>query len=264
MYYLARNFVQTGPFTLEEVRAMWVAGALPPQTLYWQKGMMNWEPIAELAAVLGAPASFSGNVALPGGLTGGSGGPPSTSREPSAYDLPASRLPPAPAGAGAGTPARSGSLIATGATPPGALQNSLIAPTRLPASGTTPRAPIGSAYPGSGPFFPPALDSGPQRTPPAAFLSVFFALFGPVLIFFVPIAGWLVGGGMLVAGVVCGHTAREGIRRSGNRLPGMGLATTGIVLGYLGMILGAVFVTTIIGLFAYAIATGGSPRHFLH
>ncbi len=47
---------------------------------------------------------------------------------------------------------------------------------------------------------------------------------------------------MCVAAVVCGHTARAAIRASGNRLPGAEVATTGLVLGYGCLGLGALLI----------------------
>jgi hypothetical protein len=69
------------------------------------------------------------------------------------------------------------------------------------------------------------------------------------------ILGWLgvFGIGGLVA-VICGHIAKGEIRKSGGTVTGGGLATTGLILGYLNLagVLVAVclFILSTLGLFA--------------
>ncbi|KAF0092923.1 MAG: hypothetical protein E1N59_3321 [Puniceicoccaceae bacterium 5H] len=52
MIYLIRNEGQEGPYPKEVVRGMYDRGQMPSGTLYWQQGMADWAPIAEL---FGAP-----------------------------------------------------------------------------------------------------------------------------------------------------------------------------------------------------------------
>ena len=174
MYYLARNNEKTGPFSLEQLREMWRAGAVNPQTLFWEQGMSDWQPLE------------------------------------------------------------------------------LIADARLTTTAVTTLA--------------PALSSGgpSPSMPPGAYLSLLLALFGPVLFAFIPVVGWLIGGGMMVAAVICGHAARTVIRQSGGRLPGKGIATAGLILGYLGMACGLLFVASLVFIFGYMIVHGANQAHVGH
>jgi len=42
LYYLWLNEEQKGPFTLEQLRAMWSAGTITIQTRFWKEGMGQW------------------------------------------------------------------------------------------------------------------------------------------------------------------------------------------------------------------------------
>ena len=64
-YHLAQNGQNTGPFTLEQARAMWRSGTLSPQTLYWTPGQADWQPLAQLAATLAAPPALPGSPPVP-------------------------------------------------------------------------------------------------------------------------------------------------------------------------------------------------------
>ena len=66
------------------------------------------------------------------------------------------------------------------------------------------------------------------RTPPVAIWSLILA----VLSF---TCGWLF---TAIPAVICGHIARAKIRRSGGALGGRGIATAGLVLGYIALVLG--------------------------
>jgi len=48
MYYLWLNEAQQGPYTLEQVQSMWSAGHITPQTLYWQEGNAEWQPLGNI------------------------------------------------------------------------------------------------------------------------------------------------------------------------------------------------------------------------
>ncbi len=265
MYHLAQNNEKTGPFTLEQVREKWRVGALSPQTLYWEEGMTEWQPLERIAASLLAPGATlapAGPAAFPT-PTADPLSPVATSHEPSAYDLPASRLPPAPVSA-LPTPTRADalSLFATPPVPapaPAVGSSPLIAPTRLPPSGTGGIVPVGSAYPATaGASFPtPMMPPGPPQTPTAAYLSLGFALLGPILVL-IPVVGWLVGGLLIVVAIICGHAARAEIKQSGGRLPGKGIATTGLIFAYLGVVFAVLLILSIILLFGYAILHGGT------
>lgn len=224
MYFLAQNNQKTGPFTLDQLREMWRAGAVYPQTLYWEEGMAEWQPLSRLDSSLldfglSTPAPYP--VAAP-------------AQEPSAYDLPASHLPAGPAFAPPAAPSLLTSTVAPGGP------HSLIAPTTLPSSPGVPVGPL-----------PPRV----PEMPPAAYLSLIFALLGPGLGLFGHGIGVFPGIGLSIAAVVCGHTARAAIRQSGNRLPGDGLAVSGLVLGYgcLGLVVMCIVLAIVGLLFAISI-----------
>jgi Domain of unknown function (DUF4190) len=75
---------------------------------------------------------------------------------------------------------------------------------------------------------PPAVPQTVPRTPPVAIWSLILA----VLSF---TCGWLV---TAIPAVICGHIARAKIRKSGEALGGRGIATAGLVLGYIALVLG--------------------------
>jgi hypothetical protein len=74
----------------------------------------------------------------------------------------------------------------------------------------------------------PAVAQTVPRTPPVAIWSLILA----VLSF---TCGWLL---TAIPAVICGHIASAKIRKSGGTLGGRGIATTGLVLGYIALVLG--------------------------
>ena len=74
----------------------------------------------------------------------------------------------------------------------------------------------------------PALVQTVPRTPPVAIWSLILA----VLSF---TCGWLF---TAIPAVICGHIARSKIRKSGGALGGRGIATAGLILGYIALVLG--------------------------
>ncbi|MDP0501023.1 MAG: DUF4328 domain-containing protein [Verrucomicrobiota bacterium JB022] len=54
MIYIAPNGAQEGPFAEAEVRRRLEAGEVSPQTLYWQQGMADWQPLSTLFPGVGA------------------------------------------------------------------------------------------------------------------------------------------------------------------------------------------------------------------
>ena len=78
------------------------------------------------------------------------------------------------------------------------------------------------------PFPVPTVPETVPRTPPVAIWSLILA----VLSF---TCGWLF---TAVPAVICGHIARAKIRKSGGALGGRGIATAGLVLGYVALVLG--------------------------
>ena len=78
-------------------------------------------------------------------------------------------------------------------------------------------APLGSVA-----IAPPVVPTGVAKTSIKALLSLIFGIF----IFFFPLS--------LVA-VILGHLSLSEIKKSAGRLTGEGLATAGLVLGYIGV-----------------------------
>ncbi|MCD9046576.1 MULTISPECIES: DUF4190 domain-containing protein [unclassified Luteimonas] len=83
------------------------------------------------------------------------------------------------------------------------------------------------------------MDATPRQTSVLAVLSLVFGILGWTL---------LPGLGAIVA-VVTGHIARAEIRRAPQTLEGDGLAIAGLVLGWLGIVLGIALVALMLVLF---------------
>lgn len=54
MYHVGRNGQQTGPFSVDQLKAMATSGELQPTDLVWKDGMAGWEPASTLPGVFGA------------------------------------------------------------------------------------------------------------------------------------------------------------------------------------------------------------------
>ena len=85
---------------------------------------------------------------------------------------------------------------------------------------------------------PPAVPQTVPRTPPAAIWSLILA----VLSF---TCGWLF---TAIPAVICGHIARAKIRKSGDALGGRGIATAGLILGYIALVLGIMGIPLLISM----------------
>ncbi|WP_256041409.1 DUF4190 domain-containing protein [Cryobacterium sp. SO1] len=103
------------------------------------------------------------------------------------------------------------------------------APPAPPAYGAAPAAP---AY-GSAPAAPQAYAPQGYGQPAAADKWNVLAIISLVSAFFVSLAA-----------VICGHIALSQIKKTGEK--GRGLAIAGLVLGYLGLISGLIFIVVVI------------------
>lgn len=56
-YYLLRDERQEGPFTLEQLRALWRTNALHLGTRYWTEGMPEWSVLADIVGQLEPPSA---------------------------------------------------------------------------------------------------------------------------------------------------------------------------------------------------------------
>jgi len=52
MYYLSIDAEQSGPFALDYLRTGWKDGTLSPETLFWQEGMAEWQPLESIRTLL--------------------------------------------------------------------------------------------------------------------------------------------------------------------------------------------------------------------
>ena len=84
----------------------------------------------------------------------------------------------------------------------------------------------------------PAVAQTVPRTPPVAIWSLILA----VLSF---TCGWLF---TAIPAVICGHIARAKIRKSGGTLGGRGIATSGLILGYIALVLGIMGIPLLISM----------------
>jgi uncharacterized RDD family membrane protein YckC len=73
MYYLDLNGASAGPFPLERLRAGWKSGEFRSDTLFWQEGMPEWQPLGSIRPLLeeAAPASSTGVVSGSAMIVGG-------------------------------------------------------------------------------------------------------------------------------------------------------------------------------------------------
>jgi hypothetical protein len=68
MYYVGKNGQQTGPFTLDQLKAKFASGEILPTDLVWLEGTADWKPAStfpELSAPAPAPAA---STPLGGGM----------------------------------------------------------------------------------------------------------------------------------------------------------------------------------------------------
>lgn len=85
---------------------------------------------------------------------------------------------------------------------------------------------------------PPPVPPVTSRSAPAAVWSLVLGILSFVLLC----------GGFITAipAIICGHVGRSTVRRSGGALGGMGLATTGLILGYIALALNIIFIPALL------------------
>ena len=69
-YFVMLGGERKGPYTLGQMQAMWNAGTLTSETLFWQEGLSSWEPVSAIqsdleAAPQPAPIVASGQPPQP-------------------------------------------------------------------------------------------------------------------------------------------------------------------------------------------------------
>jgi uncharacterized RDD family membrane protein YckC len=62
--YLVIDGKSTGPFTLEQIRALWVENKIDAQTLYFREGLTEWQPLGQIVPEL-FPAGVAPAAAAP-------------------------------------------------------------------------------------------------------------------------------------------------------------------------------------------------------
>ena len=97
---------------------------------------------------------------------------------------------------------------------------------------------------------PPPVPRSAPRTAPTAIWSLVLA----VVSFF---CGWLF---TAIPAVICGHVARSKIRKSGGALGGMGIATAGLILGYIALVLGVMGIPLLVSMIQSARSCAGQPH----
>jgi len=85
---------------------------------------------------------------------------------------------------------------------------------------------------------PPPLPQPVPRTPPAAIWSLLLAILSFT-------CGWLF---TAIPAVICGHIAWSKIRKSGGTLGGKGIATAGLILGYIALVLGVMGIPLLVSM----------------
>src|SRR5438034_8166744 len=85
---------------------------------------------------------------------------------------------------------------------------------------------------------PPSASSPAPLTASTAIWSLVLA----ILSFF---CGWLM---TAIPAVICGHIARSKIRKSGGALGGTGIATAGLILGYIALVLGVMGIPLLVSM----------------
>lgn len=106
-------------------------------------------------------------------------------------------------------------------------------PSYLP--GGLPPGYVGDAYPQGMPLPPgvqlqPGMPGPLYLEPPTSVLAICSLVFGIGGFVFLPFLG-------SIAAVICGHMARNELRRRQGQLRGDGLAMAGLILGYIGIAL---------------------------
>jgi len=91
---------------------------------------------------------------------------------------------------------------------------------------------------------PPPPPPSPSPTPPAPRTAP-AAIWSLVLAVLFFIGGWLF---TAIPAVICGHIARSKIRKSGGALRGKGIATGGLILGYIALVLGVMGIPLLVGM----------------
>jgi hypothetical protein len=63
MYYFWSNDQQVGPYTMSEVRALWNTGQITADSLYWETGLPDWQPMAAIVHLIQQPEPSPAPVA---------------------------------------------------------------------------------------------------------------------------------------------------------------------------------------------------------
>ena len=85
---------------------------------------------------------------------------------------------------------------------------------------------------------PPTVPQTVARTSPVAIWSLVLAILSFT-------CGWLA---TAIPAVICGHIARSKIRKSGGALGGKGIATAGLILGYIALVIGVMGVPLLVSM----------------
>lgn len=96
------------------------------------------------------------------------------------------------------------------------------------------------------PYYPPAQTSG------MATASLIFGIASWILL---PLLGSIIA-------IICGHAAKNEIRSSGGRLTGDGMATAGLILGYVQIGLACLGFCAWAAIMIFTLATAGTMEYY--
>jgi Domain of unknown function (DUF4190) len=88
---------------------------------------------------------------------------------------------------------------------------------------------------------PPPPPSAPSPAPPTAPTAIWSLVLAVVSF----LGGWLF---TAIPAVICGHVARSKIRKSGGALRGKGIATAGLIVGYIALALGVMGIPLLVSM----------------
>lgn len=109
------------------------------------------------------------------------------------------------------------------------------------------------AAPASVATAPPNYYGGPPRsTDGLALASMICGIFSILMT-----CAYGIGAFPGIAAIICGHMSRKKVA-NGGPADGAGMATAGLIMGYIGTIVGILFILGMVGFFAFAITQEGS------
>lgn len=209
MWFYAKEGEQHGPIEAGDLRNRVKSGELSNETLVWKEGMAQWAPMGEVLELRDPVPTATGPVTPTSAPAAATPEAVSPIPSPSPDSSPATTAGTHPAG---GNPVGG---MAMGSVPSAqATQSTQSTPSSAP----------------SAPSAPQLVAPKPQNTMALVSMVLGFASF-----FFCVLTG--------IPAIICGHIAKRQFREAPVPQSGEGMATTGLILGYLcliGIVVGTV------------------------